>query len=161
MSTSTTPEHRQACAFCGRACSDALSIERFGAYSCPACMVRLGRVLVDRPHALEDVWPALTRKEEDDEDDEPEPKVRLEDGRLVELRERTAELKQELPIAARVQLASTYGDLGMHREQVLECGFVLASEPGEALGAEALRVLFSRFTAPDALERLRVVLFPS
>ncbi len=160
---SSTPELRQACAFCGRACSDALSIERFGAFSCPTCSVRLGRLLVDRPQALEAIWPALMpRASEGDEDDEPEPKVRLEDGRLVELRERTAELKRELPIAARVQLASTYGDLGMHREQLLECGYVLASEPGDAIGGQALRVLFNhRFTSPDALERLRVILFPS
>jgi hypothetical protein len=154
---STQP--RPACAFCGRACSDALALKGFAAFGCATCVGRLGRLLGENPEALGAVWPVLWRDDDDDEDGEPEPRVTLPDGQL---RERTAELKRELPVQARLQLAGTYGELGMHREQVLECGFILAAAADERLSAHALALLFGhRFTAPDALDRLRAVLFPA
>ena len=150
---------------CGRASHEALALRRFGAFACPTCAQRLGRTLQKTPKALGEVWPALWQDDDlqgDGEDDEPEPKVQLPDGRTVELRERTEELKRELPLSARLELAGTYGELGMHKAQILEAGFVLAAAEDLELSAKALELLFAhRFTAPDALDRLRSVLFPS
>jgi hypothetical protein len=127
---------------------------------CPPCAARLGRSLVADPRPLAAVWPGLIEEEEDD-DGEAEPRVRLDDGRSVELRERTAELKKDLPVEARMQLAMTLGELGMHREQMLECAYVLSTEPPEKLGRLALSVLFLQPVAVDEpLAHLRRVLFP-
>lgn len=152
--TSTGP---RACSFCGRAVNEFIDLPRHEAQSCFSCATRLGRLLVDAPMSLAATWPILFEKD----DDEPEPKVRLPDGRFVELREHTAELKKELDTAARMELAGTYGILGLHREQLLECGYVLSTEPEPALATQALQMLLStRFTAPDVMRRLREVLFP-
>src|SRR4051812_42487669 len=116
------------CVFCGRAAPEAVSLELHGAESCPGCLVRLGRTLVDAPLLLAGVWPVLAEPE-DDGHSEPEPKVHMPDGRVVELKDRTAELKRDLRPEQRLQLARNLGLLGMHREQVLEVGHVLAAEP--------------------------------
>ncbi len=159
-------DHPQACALCGRATTEALAIRRFSAFACPTCARRLGRMLGQSPQALGEVWPALWERPDEDEDedegDEPEPQVQLPDGRMVDLRERTQELKRELPLTARMELAGTYGELGMHRAQLLEAGFVLEASEDPELSARALELLLThRFTAPDVLDRLRRVLFPS
>lgn len=155
MST-PSPESRT-CAFCGRSVGQWLEVERFSAHACQPCAVRLGRILVSAPEALVGVWPVLHEVD----DGEPEPKVRLSDGRSVELRQHTAELKKELTVDKRLELAHTYGELGLHREQLLECGHVLSVEPPIELAQSALNLLVGhRFTARDALSRLRVALFP-
>jgi hypothetical protein len=146
------------CAFCGRATAEAHPLEPFAAECCPSCAVRLGRTLVDSARLFAAVWPALV---ENDDDDEPEPRVRLPDGRLVELREHTAELKRELGPDKRLQLARTLGRLGLKREAILECGYVLAAEPPLPLARAALALLMSQGVLPeDALDRLRAALFP-
>lgn len=147
----------RACTFCGRAVNQYLELPRHAAQSCFSCATRLGRLLVDAPMALGSIWPILFEEDQD----EPEPKVRLPDGRYVELRDHTAELKRELTTEARMELAGTYGMIGLHREQILECGYVLSTEPPAELATRALQMLLSaRFTAPDVLRRLREVLFP-
>ena len=147
----------RACAFCGRAVREWLDVSRFHVQSCLRCATRLGRILVDAPDALLTVWPALI----EEEPEEPEPRVRMPDGSSVELRQRTAELKKELTTEARLELAHTYGELGLNREQVIECGYVLSVEPPHELAQEAIRIHFENpFTARDAVEKLRSSLFP-
>lgn len=154
---STPASEIRACAFCGRAVTHFIDVPQHGARSCLTCATRLGRVLVEAPLSFAAIWPILIEEDED----EPEPKVRLPDGRMVELREHTAELKKELTAEQRMELAGTYAQIGLYREQLLECGFVLSSEPAPELAGSALRMLLgARFTAPDALRRLREVLFP-
>ena len=146
------------CAFCGRATADSCSLGPLAAECCPSCAVRLGRTLLDSARLLAAVWPALL---EDDDDHEPEPRVRLPDGRLVELREHTAELKRELGPDQRLQLARTLEQLGLKREAILECGHVLAAEPSLPLARAAIALLMSRDGLPDdALVQLRAALFP-
>lgn len=155
---STTESETQTCAFCGRAVRDCLDVERFNTHVCLSCSTRLGRLLVDAPDAFVSVWPSLLEKEDPDE---PEPKLRMPDGSSVEVRSRTAELKKELTVEARVQLAATYGDLGLNREQLLECATVLSLEPPRPLAQAVMKILMThKFTAPDAIERLRLTLFP-
>lgn len=155
---SSSDEETRTCAFCGRAERPWLDVPKFGLSACTRCATRLGRLLLDAPAALSAVWPSL--KEE--EGDEPEPRLRLPDGSSVEVRERTAELKKELTFEARVQLAQTYGDLGLYREQLLECGYILCAEPPPLLAQAAFNLLFlhRRFVAKDAIEQLRAALFP-
>ncbi|MBX5482738.1 MAG: hypothetical protein IRZ16_12995 [Myxococcaceae bacterium] len=157
MSGSATNEER-VCALCDRVIREWLSIDRFSTQSCSVCATRLGRLLTDAPEALASIWPSLI----EEDTDEPEPRVRMPDGSSVELRTRTAELKKELTIEARLKLAHTYGELGLHREQVLECGTILSLEPGLAIAQGALDLLMThRFVAPDAIERLRPAMFPA
>jgi hypothetical protein len=144
---------------CGRSAAECLSVDSIATQFCFPCAARLGRSLVSDPRPLEAVWPGLVEEDEDDED--AEPRVRLDDGRSVELRQRTAELKKDLPVEARMQLAMTLGELGLHREQMLECAYVLSTEPPEKLARLALSVLFLQPVAVDEpLARLREVLFP-
>ena len=151
-----TPDTRT-CTFCGRSVREWLELERFGTQSCRGCATRLGRLLVDAPEAFFSVWPSLI----EDESDEPEPKIRMPDGSSVEVRARTAELKKELTVEARLQLAQTYGELGMHREQLLECGVILSLEPSREIAQGAMKILTRhKFVAPDAIDRLRPALFP-
>jgi hypothetical protein len=104
------------------------------------------------------VWPFLA----DDDDGSPEPRIRLANGSSVELRARTAELKRELTVEKRLELAELYGEIGLLREQLLEAGFVLSSEPGPELAQRALNVLFaSDRAAPNAVALLRRHLLPS
>jgi hypothetical protein len=146
------------CAFCGREAGESYPLDAFGAESCPPCATRLGRTLLNPPRELAGVWAALA---EEDDETEPEPRVRLPDGRLVELRERTAELKRDLGPEKRIELAWTLGRLGLRREAILECGHVLAAEPSKAVARAALALLLSQKGMPDdALARIRAVLFP-
>ncbi len=148
-----------ACGLCARSVHTCIPVEFLGTQICYPCSARLGRVLVSDPEPLAAIWPAL--KAEDD-DGEPEPKVRLADGRSVELRERTAEMKKDLPLDQRMRLAMTLGELGLYREQMLECGFILSAEPPEVLARLALSVLFAnKMELREPMERLRAVLFPS
>jgi hypothetical protein len=148
---------RMTCAFCGREAAGSHPLDPLGGESCPSCLARLGRTLVDLPRALIKVWGALA--EEDDH--EPEPRVRLPDGRLVELRERTAELKRDLGPEKRLELARTLGQLGLRREAIVECGHVLAAEPPRYVARAAVAFLMSQKGMPkDALARIRAALFP-
>ena len=148
-----------ACGLCARSVNTCIPVDFLGTQVCYPCSARLGRVLVTDPKPLAAVWPAL--QEEEDEDGEPEPKVRLADGRSVELRQRTEEMKKELPLDQRMRLAMTLGELGLHREQMLECGYILSTEPPETLARLALSVLFAnKMELRDPLERLRAALFP-
>ena len=146
------------CAFCGREAAESHPLEALGAQSCPPCATRLGRTLLHPPRELLEVWRALA---EDDDENEPEPRVRLPDGRFVELRERTAELKRDLGPEKRLELAWTLGRLGLRREAILEAGHVLAAEPSRAVARAALALLMSQKGMPDdALARIRAALFP-
>jgi hypothetical protein len=124
--------------------------------SCGRCTSHLG-VLLGEEARLASIWPALS---ELDDDDEPEPTVRLSDGSKVELRQRTEELKKDLTPSQRVELMDTYVKLGLGREAVLEAAQVLKG--GERDDREkVLALLFSPpLAAPDALERLRPFLLP-
>ena len=147
-----------ACALCARSAPNAFPVPRFDAHICLPCSVRLGRALVTQPEALAVVWPALR---EDEDDDDPEPRVRLADGRSVELRDYTAELKSELTLDKRMELAQTLGEIGLPREQALDCGHVLAAEPPEPLAARAVALLFAQpMMSNDPLSKLREVLYP-
>jgi hypothetical protein len=144
------------CAFCGRATTQWLEFRRLECPGCRACGARLGQLLLERPLHLAAVWPFLV----EEEDDDPEPKVRLADGRMVELRERTAELKKELSLEARLQLALSYGELGMFREQLLECGFLLVETTDLELAQKAVDVLSAHPpAAADPIEQIRAALF--
>jgi hypothetical protein len=114
---------------------------------------------MDAPATVTEIWPLLV----DDEDElEAEPKVQRSDGSTVELRQLTAELKQDLTIEDRVKLVEMYGDIGLIREQLEECGRVLVAAPPVDLAQRVLDVLFSReLCSPLGLEQLRGHLFPS
>lgn len=147
------------CTFCLGRQPAPLRLEHFEVNSCQGCMLRLGRLLVEAPETLVLLWPALNDMEDEDE---PEPKVRRADGSTVELRQLTAELKSELPIDKRMELAETYGTLGMYREQVIECGYVLVNATATDLLQRAVNVLFTRpQCVRDTVEMLRAVLLPS
>ncbi|MGA9525782.1 MAG: hypothetical protein WBV82_30265 [Myxococcaceae bacterium] len=148
-----------ACGLCARSVEACIPIEFLGTQVCFPCSARLGRALVTNPALLSAVWPVL---EEEEDDGEPEPRVRLSDGRSVELRERTAEMKKDLPLDQRMRLAMTLGELGLHREQILECGFILSVEPPEVLARLALSVLFAnKMSLREPMEQLQTMLFPS
>jgi len=148
-----------ACLFCGGSQAPVLPVDRLRGACCLSCAARLGTAVVEAPGSLLGVWPLLA----DGEDPlEPEPRVRRPDGTTVELRQVTAELKRELTVEARMKLADTYGELGMLREQILECGQVLLARPEIPLAQRALALLFSdRLCAPGALPALRGRLFPA
>lgn len=144
------------CVFCRSETTEFASVGAAGA-ACARCIARLGMMLKDAEPILFTIFPALRDVEDEDE---PEPTVRLPDGRRVELRERTAELKKDLTIDQRAELTSTYVEIGLHREAVLEAGVVLSSGVLSAAG-RVLPVLFSApLSAPDALERIRPLLLP-
>lgn len=124
---------------------------------CRDCAVRLGQSLVERPEAFADVWPLLV----EEDDDEPEPRVRLADGTSIELRERSAQLKADLNPEERMQLAEMLATLGLGREHLLECGFVLSTEPPPPLAQRALVLLFSNTPPGPAIASLRPRLFPT
>jgi hypothetical protein len=147
------------CTFCNGSQFAPLRLVHFEVNACRSCMLRLGRLLLEAPETLFLLWPALAEPEDEDE---PEPKVRRADGSTVELRQVTAELKRELPIEKRMQLAETYGSLGMFREQVIECGYVLVNATATDLLQRAVNVLFTRpLCVRDTVEQLRAVLLPS
>src|SRR5262245_22039969 len=100
MSESPTAE-ASACALCGGKRPELLRLGGFDASACRGCMAQLGRLLLDAPETLIRCWPLLA----EDDDGEPEPRIRRSDGSTAELREVTAELKRELSIEQRVQLA--------------------------------------------------------
>lgn len=147
-----------ACLLCGAEASPALNLPRFGGASCPECARRVGLLVVESPSALTDIWPLLA----EEEDDEPEPLVQRSDGRSVQLRQVTAELKRDLSVEDRVKLVELYGDIGLVREQLEECGRVLVAAPPAALAQRALDVLFSpELCSPLGLDQLRGHLFPA
>ena len=147
------------CVFCQRAQSQTFPVSA-GDAACATCVQWLGQMLLHEDPRLRVVFPALS--ERDDDDDEPEPTVQRPDGSKVELRTLTAELKQDLTSEQRAKLAGMYVDMEMLREAVLEAAKVLASEePAPEPIASALRVLFSHpVSAPDAVELLRPLLLP-
>ncbi len=114
---------------------------------------------METPSLLTDVWPLLS----DDEDLlESEPKVQRADGSTVELRQITAELKRDLTVEDRMKLAEIYGDIGLIREQLEECGRVLVATSSVDLVQRALNVLFSpELCSPRGLEDLRGRMFPA
>ncbi|HEX8825422.1 MAG TPA: hypothetical protein VF794_36260 [Archangium sp.] len=147
------------CLLCGASASPALDLPRFGGSSCQECVRRVGHLLVEAPTTLTDIWPLLY----DDEDVlEAEPKVQRADGSSVELRQLTAELKRDLSVEDRMKLAELYGDIGLTKEQLEECGRVLMAAPPAALAQRALNVLFSaELCSPLGLDVLRGRLFPA
>lgn len=153
MSTETT-----ACDLCGRTSAAPLKLGPLPHRGCLACAPQLGKLIHEAPARLQAVWPLLA----DDDDGSPEPRVRAADGSSVELRQRTAELKKELSLEKRMELAEMLGELGLHREQLLEAGWVLAASPSPELAQRALDLLFGTGqAAPDALSLLRRHLLPS
>jgi hypothetical protein len=147
------------CTLCDRHADEPLTLGSLASPLCPGCAWRLGRLLVESPSILEGVWPQLI----EEDDGSPEPKVRLPDGQRVPLRERTEELKQQLTLEQRLQLAENYAELGLERSHLLELGFVLSREPSAALAQHALDALFAadKKLAADAVDRLRPLLLPS
>lgn len=147
------------CLLCGAGASPALHLPRFGGSSCQGCARRVGHLLVAEPTRLTDIWPLLS---DDSELEEPEPTVQRADGRTVELRQVTAEMKRELSVEDRMKLAGMYGELGLVREQLEECGRVLVAASSAALAQRALDVLFSpELCSPLGLDELRGHLFPA
>jgi hypothetical protein len=119
----------------------------------------VGHLLVTAPLKLTDIWPLLS---EEEDELEPEPSVQKSDGTTVELRQLTAEMKRDLSVEDRVKLAELYGDIGLMREQLEECGRVLAAAPAVELAQRALDILFSpELCSPRGLEDLRGQLFPA
>ncbi|MCI0570637.1 MAG: hypothetical protein L0Y66_07790 [Myxococcaceae bacterium] len=153
----THPSPEFPCSFCGATAQTAVPLGRPASVACLDCATRLGRLLAHAPGELAGVWPVLA---EVDDDTEPEPRVRDASGQVRELRDVTAELKKELTLEARAELAETYGDLEMYREQVQECGVILEVAKEPALVERALALLFSpHLCAPSAVEQLRLRLF--
>ncbi len=147
------------CLLCGAGASPALNLPRFAGASCQACAQRVGHLLVQEPTLLTDIWPLLS---DDSELEEPEPTVQRADGKTVELRQVIAEMKRELSVEDRMKLAEMYGEIGLIREQLEECGRVLVAAPSAELVQRALNLLFSReLCSPLGLEQLRGHLFPS
>jgi hypothetical protein len=140
------------CAFCDKPGELHLSETRA---SCRACAQRLGLLVQQSPERLARTIPNLLEPE----DGEPEPRIRLADGRSVELRERTAQLKQELSLVKRVELMVLLGEIGLLREQALEAAFVLASNAPDAMAQLALQVLVGGL-GDEALRALRRELLP-
>jgi hypothetical protein len=151
-------EPRTHCAFCGGTPERLLALTPLGAATCLGCSRRLGALIGEQPDSLVDVWPLLAS---DDDDADPEPRIRRSDGTTVELRQATAELKRELSLEARLELAESLGQLGLHRERLLEYAFVLAAEPAPPLAERALELLFTSPVSPGALEVLRSRLLPN
>jgi hypothetical protein len=143
------------CSLCSHAAEAPLALAE--ATFCPSCAALLGRTLLARPERLAHVWPLLV----EEEDDDPEPRIRLADGTSIEVRERSAQLKAELSPDERMQLAEMLATLGLAREHLLECGFVLSTEPSPALAQRALALLFSTTAPTAAIAPLRATLFPS
>jgi hypothetical protein len=154
-----TPSIAATCLLCGTGASPALRLPRFGGSSCQGCARRVGHLLVEVPTTLTDIWPLLS---EDEDSLEPEPRVQRADGSTVELRQLTAEMKRELTIEDRMKLAELYGEIGLIREQLEECGRVLAAATTVELVQRALDVLFSpELCSPLGLDELRGRLFPA
>lgn len=143
------------CSLCSHAAEAPFALPE--ATFCRGCTALLGRTLLARPERLAHVWPMLV----EEDDDEPEPRIRLADGTSIEVRERTAQLKADLTPDERLQLAETLAALGLAREHLLECGVVLSAEPSPALAQRALALLFSTTGATAAIGPLRASLFPS
>ena len=122
---------------------------------CPTCAAQLGRELHAHPLRFRTIWPALV-----EDDDEPEPRVRLDDGTSIELRERTAALKEDLTLAERGELADTFARLGLVRECLLECAWILHHDPRPELAARSLKLLFPRALVADHVRELRTALYP-
>ncbi|HZI07087.1 MAG TPA: hypothetical protein VEZ71_23910, partial [Archangium sp.] len=82
--------------------------------------------------------------------------------KTVELRQVIAEMKRELSVEDRMKLAEMYGEIGLIREQLEECGRVLVAASAPALAQRALDVLFSpELCSPRGIEELRGRLFPA
>src|SRR3954469_17870981 len=142
------------CIFCKSERGE-IPFDETGDYACARCAMQLGTLIKDLDRSLITIWPALI-----EEDDEPEPIVRLGDGRRVELRQHTAELKKDLTVDQRAELADTYVKIGLLREAILEVAEVLSSGTKEA-SAKVIPLLFKEpLSAPYAVERVRPSLPP-
>jgi hypothetical protein len=149
------------CSLCGQTGGPLLALARFGG-ACLPCVCRLGRLLQDAPGRLQLLWPALGADE--DEEDEPEPKIRLPDGSSVELREQTAKLKEELSVPLRLELAETFNNIGLQREMLGECAFVMtrATEAPPDVTQRAVDLFLAACSVrTDFLEQLSRLLFPN
>jgi hypothetical protein len=148
----------ETCSLCDRPAAPILGLGALPAQTCPACARALGGLLLERPALLTAIWPALAEPD----DGTPEPRVRLADGRSVEVRERTAEMKRDLPVEKRAELAELLDGLGLLREALLEAGFVLQRDASAELAQRALDVLFAEGRATGAaVAVLRRHLLPS
>jgi len=144
------------CALCGLKSPRVYRLPQPGESACERCASRLGDLFFDEPR-LARIWPSLSDTEDDDE---PEPMVRLSDGSKVELKSRTEELKKDLTPAQRAELMVTYVELRMLKEAVLEGARVLR-EGGDEEKERVLSVLFSLpLAAKDASEQLKPFLLP-
>ncbi len=147
------------CLFCQRSSQAPVDVLPSNAKACHACVSRLGTLLLEQDLAVAAIWPALRHQVEEEGD---EPIVRLPDGRVVELRERTAELKEQLSLEKRAALARTYVEIGMYREAVMEAALVLSqSENSQALAAALEVLLTPPLGRPRAAESVRVLLRPN
>lgn len=145
----------QSCIFCRSQKGESIPFGETQDVVCPRCALQLGTMINALDQTLLTIWPALI-----DEDLEPEPMVRLSDGRRVELRQHTAELKTELTVEQRAELANTYVKIGLLREAILEAAHVLQSGVKDASG-KVIGLLFQEpLSAPDAIERVRPFLLP-
>ncbi len=147
------------CLLCGAGATPALYLPRFDGAACQKCARRVGHLLVVAPTKLTDIWPLLS-DEDSEEEDSHEPSVQRPDGSTVELRQLTAEMKRDLTVEDRMKLAELYGDIGLIREQLEECGRVLVAASAAELAQRALDILFSpELCSPRGLEDLRGHLF--
>lgn len=146
------------CIFCEGALAP-LTVAHLSGASCVNCPPRLGRLIFDRPELMVGLFPGLIDEAEDEI--APEPRVRLADGRSVELREHTAELKKSLTPAQRAELAGSYVELELWREATLEAAQALCEGVTEKDAEAALGVLFHpRIALPTAAVAVRGLLFP-
>lgn len=147
------------CSICKAAQTDGGILPSGGAL-CANCAIRLGMMLREGGLTLAPIFPALHSFEDDEDDDEPEPMVRRDDGSRVELRVRTEELKKDLTPSQRLELARTYRIIDSYRQALMELGLVLIEGTTDER-TEALGQLFAPpFAAPDAFERATVHLLP-
>jgi hypothetical protein len=144
------------CSFCGIASPRVFRLPQGSSWTCERCTTRLADLLHEEPRMAR-IWPALS---EPDDDDEPEPMVRLADGSKVALKSRTEELKKDLTPPQRAELMATYVELEMFKEALMEAARVLR-EGGQAERERVLEMLFSLpLAAADAPEQLRPFLLP-
>lgn len=144
------------CVFCESPAAR-LAIAPLGATACVDCAARVGRLFVDQRELALAIFPGLI---EEAEEIGPEPRVRLADGRSVELREHTAELKKTLTPSQRTELAESYVALEMWREATLEAAQALREGVADELAERAFAVLFHpRIAVPIAAVAIRGLLF--
>ncbi len=145
------------CSFC-HSPGELVPFAALNEHGCHACVRRLGVVLSELSPGLFLLWPPFGEPEDLD----PEPRIRLPDGRSVELRAHTAELKKDLDTLSRAKLAQMYLGMGLLKEALDEVGVVLSGDFNLESASLALTVLFDpRVFNPSAMAGLRAILQPS